>query len=242
MLVRVPIREYDEVVSLITRDFGRVDALAKGVKKIKSKLSAHLEPFSYVSFDTVEGKEMSVLTVAQSLESFLGTRSHYIKSLQAEFASHALYRLTRPGNLEYGVFDLFSTWLRTLNTVEYIVDCRYLDWFMLQLMSAIGFEPHYAACVNCGRTEELSFWSFFQGGAVCQSCASDKSSTDSLFRISSQTLVDLSRLHCISPTDLFSAPAFGLGTHSVLTGHLQYQTEAKIGNWGHTYVPTEQLA
>ncbi len=234
VLVRIPIREHDEVISLITRHTGRVDILAKGIKKITSKLSPHLEPFSHISFDTAQGKEMSVLTVAQPIERFLNTRVHYVKSLQAEFAAYALYKLTRPDNVEHGIFELFYTWLHTLNQAPYVPDCRFLDWFMFQLIRSVGFEPAYSACVFCDRLEDLSFWSFSQGGVVCSVCASHNREANSLFRVSSAVLKDLARIHHEQPATLLEGPAFVPGVHSILTGHLQYQTEATIGNWAHT--------
>ena len=242
VLVRIPFREHDEIISFITREIGRVDVLARGVKKITSKLSPHLEPFSHVSFDTVEGKEMTVLTSSQILDSFSGVRSHYTKSLQAEFASHAVYKLTRPGNIEQGVFDTFFSWLRVVDTIEHISDCRFLDWFMFQIMSTIGFEPAYRACVYCGGSENLLSWSFSQGGVVCARCASNDLSGGSLFRISPQTIRDMDRLHHISVADLSVTYPFIPTVHSLLSGHLQYQTEAKIGGWIHTGIPVGQLA
>ena len=234
VLTRTPLREYDEVISFITRDFGRVDVLAKGIKKITSKLSPHLELLSYLSFDSVQGKEMMILTTVSAIDFFPQVRTHYIKSLQAEFAAHALYRLTRPGNLEYGVFDLFSGWLQTLGEVTHISDCRFLDWFMLKLMGAIGLEPTYGACVRCGRTDNLSFWSFGGGGVICARCSVDNFEGDTPFRISPQSIHDLSRLSVGNPQELSKDPGFVPGVHSLLVGHLQYQTEAKIGNWAHT--------
>ncbi len=239
VLTRTPLREYDEVISFITRDFGRVDVLAKSVKKITSKLSPHLESFSHVSFDSVQGKEMAILTTVTAIEFFPHIRTHYIKSLQAEFASHALHRLTRPGNLEYGVFDLFSEWLQMFDSVTDVSDCRFLDWFMLKLMSAIGFEPTYSACVRCGRTDNLSFWSFSGGGVVCTGCFTNNFEGDALVRVSSQTIQDLSRLSLEDPRKLGEGTPFAPGVHSLLVGHLQYQTEAKIGNWAHTCLQEE---
>ncbi len=234
VLTRTPLREYDEVISFITRDFGRVDVLAKSVKKITSKLSPHVEPFSRVSFDSVQGKEMMILTNVSAVNFFQHVRTHYVKSLQAEFAAHALHRLTRPGNLEYGVFDLFSEWLQMFDSVTDVSDCRFLDWFMLQLMGVIGFEPTYSVCIRCGKDDNLCFWSFSGGGVVCTNCSTNNFEGDSLLRISPQTIEELSRLSLEDPYKLSEVSGFVPSVHSLLVGHLQYQTEAKIGNWAHT--------
>lgn len=235
VLTRTSLREFDEIISIITRERGRVDVVARGVKKITSKLSSHLEPLSRIIFDSVQGKEMVILKTVSPLQSYSKIRTHYIKSLQGEFAAHTLYRLTRPGNLDQGMFDLFSTWLGVLDTVDTVSDCRFLDWFVLKLMSEIGFYPRYAACAQCGRKEDLVYWSFAAGGTVCSLCANTaRLQDDSLFRISSHVLADITRLDEAFPHELREAHSFDPGVHSLLLVHVQYQSEIAVGNWAHT--------
>lgn len=236
VLNRTPFREHDEVISIITRDFGRVDVRAKGVKKITSKLSSHLEPLSYIAFDCIQGKEMSMLTTATLLNSFSLIRTEFTKVMQAAYAAHALYKLTRPGNIENGIFELFFDWLSTIEKITALSDCRYLDWFMLQLMGVIGFKPRYTACVQCEKTTDLGHWSYEQGGVLCDVCASQVFQGDSVVRIAELTLRDLARLDVSGLSQLESDPAYTPALHTLILCSLQYHSEVKIGDWKFTCV------
>lgn len=234
VLVRIPFREHDEIVSLITRDFGRVDLLARGVKKITSKLSSHLEPISHILFEGIQGKEMSVLTTAALLGSFPMIRSDFTKVIQAEYAAHAVYKLTRPGNIEHGIFELFFTWLSLLSDLAPPSDSRFLDWFMLQLMGRIGFKPSHSVCVRCGRTDDLTHWSYLQGGVLCTACVSYRQPDDSLVPVTGLTLHSLSQMDMSTLSQLESISAYSPDTHRLILGSLQYHAEVKIGDWSHT--------
>jgi DNA repair protein RecO (recombination protein O) len=234
VLNRTPFREHDEVISVITRDSGRVDVRAKGVKKITSKLSSHLEPFSYIAFDFVQGKEMAMLITAALLNSFSLIRTEFTKAMQADYAAHTVYKLTRPGNIENGIFELFFSWLSVIEKASHVFDCRFLDWFMLQLMGQIGFKPRYAACVQCEKTTDSEYWSYQQGGVLCDLCASGSFQGDSIVRIAELTLRDLSRLDLSGLNQLESDPAYTPALHSLIFRSLQYHSEVKIGDWKHT--------
>lgn len=238
ILARRDFRENDEIISLITRERGRIDVLARGIKKITSKLSAHIEPCSLVWFETAGGKEMTLLRTARLINSFASLRSDYAKSMHAGFAAYALHLLIRPGTIESGIFDIFLSWLDMLDRSSYPHDTRFLDWLILALMRELGFFPRYAACVSCGRSDGLGFWSFVQGGVACRICAeTEQFERGSLYRISSHVLDDMHRLDQALPHELSRADVFSPAVHSLIWGHLQYHSPVAIGNWVHTYTP-----
>ena len=70
VLSRRDFRESDQIISLYTKEKGKLELLARGVKKITSKNSAHLEPFSLVDIDIAYGKEFNHLTKVQPIEYF----------------------------------------------------------------------------------------------------------------------------------------------------------------------------
>ncbi len=238
ILTRRDFRENDELISLITREHGRIDVLARGIKKITSKLSAHLEPCSLVWFETAGGKEMTLLRTARLINSFASFRSDYTKSMHAGFGAHALHLLIRPGTTEPAIFDIFLSWLDMLDRGSHPHDTRFLDWLMLGLMRELGFSPRYTVCVSCGRSDRLGFWSFLQGGVACHACAeTGQFEHGSLYRISSHVLDDMIRLDQALPYELSRLDAFSPAVHSLIWGHLQYHSPVGIGNWAHTCVP-----
>lgn len=230
----MPFREHDEIISIITKDAGRIDVRTKGSKKITSKLSAHLEPCTHLLFDSVQGKEMTMLISATVLNVFTLIRSDFTKSMQAEYASHAIYKLTRPGNLENGVFELFLVWLEAVEKISCIRDCRFLDWLMLQLIGVIGFKPHYSECVRCGRGTDLKYWSFGEGGTICGTCALNYSEGSSITPIKESTLHDLLVLDKSTIEELGDVEIIVPEVHNLIVGSLHYHSEVKIGDWKHT--------
>jgi hypothetical protein len=76
VLSRRDFREYDQIITVYTKEQGKLELLARGVKKIVSKNTAHLEPFSYGMIESVPGKEILHLTTAQPLHTFPFIRSN----------------------------------------------------------------------------------------------------------------------------------------------------------------------
>ncbi len=238
ILARRDFREHDELISIITREYGRIDVRARGVKKITSKLSAHLEPCSLVWFEIAHGKEMMLLRTARLITSFSSLRHDYAKSLHAGFAAHAVHALTLPGTVEHGIFDVLASWLDILDRECVPCDTRFLDWLMLSLVRELGFPPRYRVCVGCARSEGLGFWSFAQGGVVCRGCVeSQYCERGSVYRISSHVLDDMYRLEYALPHELARIDALSPAVHQLIWGHIQYHAPVDIGNWTHTCVP-----
>ena len=78
-------REFDQIISLYTKEQGKLELLARGVKKIISKNSAHLEPFSNVFIEIAKGKEIDHLTKVVPIMFFPNIRKDLSKSLSAGY-------------------------------------------------------------------------------------------------------------------------------------------------------------
>ena len=70
ILDRKDFKEFDQIISVYTKEKGKLELLARGVKKITSKNSAHLEPFSFVDIEIAPGKGIDHLTKVQSINYF----------------------------------------------------------------------------------------------------------------------------------------------------------------------------
>ena len=73
-LKRKDFREVDQMISFYTRECGKLELLARGIKKIESKNSPHVEPFSYADIEFAAGKELYHLTKVQPIQSFKNIR------------------------------------------------------------------------------------------------------------------------------------------------------------------------
>ncbi|MBI2057774.1 MAG: DNA repair protein RecO [Candidatus Yanofskybacteria bacterium] len=85
--------EYNQLVSLYTKDFGKITAVAKSIKKPSSKQAAHLDVLNLVDFLLVFGKNYPIITSAQSVETFAGIKSSLPKSATALFVLEAFNNL-----------------------------------------------------------------------------------------------------------------------------------------------------
>ena len=190
ILSRRDFRESDQIISLFTKDQGKLELLARGVKKITSKNSAHLEPFSLVDIVVEKGKEIDHLTKVQPVEFFSSVRKNAEKSLAASYLVSVVDKLTHTGEREERIFDLLKSWLEFIASVE--THCNALvethcnalveahcnapvlvDGFIIKLLNYLGFAPELKICVVCG-IEEIADLYPAGGGVICKVCREKK--------------------------------------------------------------------
>ena len=119
ILSRRDFREYDQIVSVYTREEGKQELLVRGVKKIVSKNSPHLEPTTYILVDTVSGKEMRYITTAQSIETFFGVRGNEEKIVAARHALDFVELMTQGGVRDDSLCRLLLTWMKWLDREDF---------------------------------------------------------------------------------------------------------------------------
>lgn len=165
-------REYDQLVTLYTRESGKVDVLARGVKKSISKNAAYLESFFLIEADIVPGKDRSHLTKVVPLQCF----EHIPESLEAmQLLGYSLLlvnEMVSIGESDPALFDLLHEWLIFLNS-EPAPALASSDIFILKLWGRLGFIMALDACVVCGAVEQRAIYPA-GGGVVCTDCATAK--------------------------------------------------------------------
>ncbi len=164
--------EADRILHLYTPRRGRVSAIAKGVRKTKSRFGGRLEPFFRLETVLYEGKsEMLTVTTVNTLAGHPRLREHAGALDSAARACDAVGRLVATDVPHPGVYNLLAYELGLLDreparhaTLENALA------FRLKLLVAAGLAPQLAACASCGAQEHLSGFSGAAGGVVCQSC------------------------------------------------------------------------
>ncbi len=138
-LSRRDFRESDQIISLYTLEKGKQEVLARGVKKITSKNSAHLEPFSFVEVEIVPGKEIDHLTKVQPINYFSNIRKDLEKSLSASYIVNLTDKLVHSGEVDERVFRLLREWLEMVDNLDefniILVDC-----YIVILLYCLGFD------------------------------------------------------------------------------------------------------
>ncbi len=141
ILSRRDIKENDQIISFYTLEKGKLEVLARGVKKITSKNSAHLEPFSFVDLEIISGKGIAYLGAAQPVNYFSNIRRDLQKSLSAGFVMSALDKILHEGEKDQDIFNLILSWLEfvSLQTSESKYQTL-LDSFFVKLLILLGFD------------------------------------------------------------------------------------------------------
>ena len=163
--------EADRVLHLYTQDRGRIGAIAKGVRKTKSRFGGRLEPFFRVRLILHEGRsDLFTVTGAETVAGYPRLRQDARGLDGAGRACEAVARVFDDGDPHPGVFNLLANQLALIDADPARATRANALAFRLKLLLAAGFAPHLAGCASCGEREHLVGFSGAAGGVVCASC------------------------------------------------------------------------
>ena len=172
--------EADRIITLLTRRHGRVRAVAKGVRRTKSKFGASVEPFSHVDLQLYAGRELDIVTQAEIMSPFGATLAgDYGSWTAAQAIVETVERLTaEEREPALRLYLLLVGALRTLADAEH--ESRLvLDAFLLRAMAASGYEPSLDDCARCSAAGPHAAFAVGAGGVVCAACRPPGSATPS---------------------------------------------------------------
>ena len=163
--------EADRLLTLYTRQLGKTRVLAKGARKIASRKAGHIEPFTQVKLQLARGRDMLLVTQADTVDAYLPLREDLILTSQASYVLELLDRFTYVDDTENpSTFRLLTDTLARLasNDDPWLV----IRYYEMRLLDHLGFRPQLVQCVNCGREikAEDQFFSFRAGGVICPRC------------------------------------------------------------------------
>ena len=159
--------EADRIVTLMTRENGKIAAVAKGVRKPKSRWGARLEPFTHVHLMLYKGRNLDTITGADIVDSFDRVRQDYVRLMSAAALVEVVEKITPDRERSVQTYTLLLHGLRSLLTdgAETLVPA-----FLVKLLSVSGYHPQLSACAGCGEELPLAGFSPGLGGAVCEDC------------------------------------------------------------------------
>jgi DNA repair protein RecO (recombination protein O) len=169
--------EADRIVVLLTQGEGKVRAVAKGVRKTKSRFGGRLEPFSHVDVSLYRGRgELDTVTQVEVVSAFRALREDYDRVTAGIAMLEAVDQVAQEREAAVRIFLLLVRALRALDG-----DPRdpsvVLDAFLLKLMALEGYRPTLAECAGCGGAGPYQRFSIARGGALCERCRSGAEST-----------------------------------------------------------------
>ena len=169
--------EADRVLHLYTLDRGRVGAVAKGVRKTKSRFGARLEPFSHVELLLHQGSgELHTVTGASLVDPHRPAREDSYRLAVGLVGAEAMLRLFVEEERNERAFEALTRFLTALDVIPAGVRGRAARdplalAFQLKLLWLSGYVPHLESCVECGGVDDLVGYLPRAGGAVCTACA-----------------------------------------------------------------------
>jgi DNA repair protein RecO (recombination protein O) len=163
--------EADRVLHLYTADRGRVGAMAKGVRRVRSRLGGRLEPLGRVLLVLHEGRgELCTVTQADTVDPHPALRERRASLERAAQACEAVLRLLDSTEPNRPAYNLLCNELALLDADPEAATRAQALAFRLKLLLAAGFAPELASCASCGEPDHLGAFSPSAGGVVCASC------------------------------------------------------------------------
>ncbi len=163
---RTNLGEADRIVTLFTRDQGKLAAVAKGARKPKSRFGGRLELFTHVRVLLAVGRTLDVVSQVEVIDPFASLRESLTRVGYASLVAEAVDRATADREPSPEIFSLVRTSLELIRDGD---DHLAAIWFAGQLLLAIGYGPIFERCVVCGRPlQGPCTFSHALGGTLCE--------------------------------------------------------------------------
>lgn len=166
-------READKIFYIYTSTYGKIEALACGVRQIKSKLRAHLEPFSVVDIMIASGRYHDRLIGAVSQRSYNKIKSNYELSIINYQLIEIVDQLTKLHHPDERIFNLLEEVFDFIESREadQFVSKLVHSYFIINFLGFLGYTPELRVCIRCKKPVfNRLFFSFKDGSVVCERC------------------------------------------------------------------------
>ena len=165
--------EADKIVTLFCANLGKVDAVAKGVRRTKSRLGGHVQPLVLGTYLIAEGRDLDIITQAATVEPFAHLREDLDRMSRGLYCAELVDRMMPERSEANPVFLLLRDTFERLSG-EPQIDLA-VRFFEMRLLDELGYRPSLETCAVCDRRLEpvTNFWSSAAGGAVGPECADE---------------------------------------------------------------------
>ena len=166
--------EADKIVTIYTKNYGKISAIAKGVRKTKSKFGSSLEILTHSIFLFYKGRNIDIVSQTEILESFFSTSKEVIKFAFAVNCVEMVNKLTEEREINTGLFNLLKEVLHGLRKAN---DPKLLTLsFKWQTISLLGYRPSINHCCRCNKSvkdQKEMYFNIKEGGLQCNNCVAE---------------------------------------------------------------------
>ena len=163
--------EADRIVTLYSRERGKVRAVAKGARSPRNRFSALTQVPLHGHFSVFEGRGLASLSQGELVSSFRGVREDYTKTLYALFFAELIDEMVEEGEASEPLFRLLLQSLKMVSSGDLRELPKLSMAFQLKTMALLGYEISLQRCARCGKGAASStVFSAELGGLVCSEC------------------------------------------------------------------------
>lgn len=174
-----PYKESDAIITVYTKDFGKLELIAKGVLKQNSKLAGHLDLLIKSNIMIIKGKGFDYLSAAVIDNCYLSLREDYDKIICAQEIVKLFLSLVKDNVEDARLFSLLDVYFQAINDEIDFNEEKSLLFklrFSLSFLKEIGYLPELYNCLSCKKKikEGNNYFNLLDGGVICQNCYADK--------------------------------------------------------------------
>jgi DNA repair protein RecO (recombination protein O) len=173
VLRRTNFGEADRLLTVLTPARGKLKLVAKGARKPTSRKSGHVELFSHGQFLVAVGRELDIVTQAETVEPFLPLREDLLRTTYAYYFAELADAFAPERDENRHLFELLKDalgWLCAVDDLQLLA--RYYE---LHLLALAGYQPQLFVCRGCKTSlqPEVNYLSAAEGGVFCRKCGYD---------------------------------------------------------------------
>jgi len=203
VLRHYPLSDSDRIVVFLTREYGKVRAVARGAKKLQSRMAACLEPLSHIRLElyTREGKDLGQIRRTEIIHSFLGKNPSLRHVYAFTYFAEICNEIAQDSQGNQALFRLI---LASLHAGEKQgISPRLVRYFEIWCLRLSGLLPNYAYCSSCGKcVKDDEFFAWFEAGqGRCRACSHGRG-----LRIGASASSALMTMATLSPEQFVAQP------------------------------------
>jgi len=171
IIKKTKLREADRILTLYTPHLGKIQGVAKGVRRPRSKLAGHLELLTHSQVSLARGRNLDTIIGSQTIDSFLPLKSDLWLTSCALYVTELINQFTADHIENYSLFRLLIETMHRLSRPD--DNELVLRYFELHLLNEVGYRPQLRQCVSCHSLLKVvtNTFSPADGGILCPRCS-----------------------------------------------------------------------
>ena len=234
VLRTIRLGEADRIVTMLTSEHGKVHAVAKGVRKVKSRIGARLEPLTHVDLLCWRGRELDIVSQVEVLDVFKGIRGN----LERLGAAMTMAEVVDQSTVDHqNAPELYTMLVGALRTLDATGAPVILGAFCLKLLAAEGVGLVTDRCAACGSDDPLIAFEAREGGFLCLRCRRGQAVSTAVVALAQQVASGgLARALDLEPGPVIEA------FERLMTGAIELHLDRKLRTTRHHLAEAQRPA